>query len=125
MSAPRTIGWKLDIADRETLLGRFAPAYGEVVANHVTLQHKAPAEVSLPPPTSAEVVGVADDERGVQALVVAIGGTTDRPDGGAYHITWSLGPGRGAKESNDVIAQNGWRAIEAGIPISLTPASFG
>ena len=27
-------------------------------------------------------------------MVVELDGTTDRPDGSTYHITWSLGPGR-------------------------------
>ena len=52
--------------------------------------------VHIPPPRGAEgsVVGVADDGAGVQALVVEIGGTTRRPDGSAYHVTWSLGARR-------------------------------
>jgi hypothetical protein len=60
------------------------------------------------------VVGVADDGAGVQALVVEIGGTTRRPDGSAYHITWSLARGRRAAESNDVIR-------ERGVPIRRGP----
>ena len=40
-----------------------------------------------------------------------IDGTTDRPDGSTYHITWSLGPGRQARESNDVLRERGWEAI--------------
>jgi hypothetical protein len=58
------------------------------------------------------VVGVADDGAGVQALVVEIGGTTQRPDGAAFHIAWSLGAGRKAAESNDVIRERGWTATE-------------
>ena len=56
------------------------------------------------------MVGVADDGAGVQALVVEIGGTTRRPDGSAFHIAWSLGAGRKAAESNDVIRERGWAA---------------
>ena len=49
------------------------------------------------------------------AMVVRIGGTTDRQGGGTYHITWSLDreAGRRAKESNDVIAELGWSPEEA------------
>ncbi len=56
------------------------------------------------------MVGVADDGAGVQALVVEIGGSTRRPDGSAFHIAWSLGAGRKAAESNDVIRERGWTA---------------
>ncbi len=72
----------------------------------------------------AEVVGRADDESGVEAMVVAIDGTTDRPDGSTYHITWSLGDGRRARESNDVIRERGWQKLDQPIPIKLQPGRF-
>lgn len=115
------VGWTLDPEDRERLLAAFPPAYPEVVADHVTL--KVGRGARRPAARSGEVVGVADDGRGVQALVVRIGGTTDRPDGSTYHLTWSLGPGRRAVESNAVIAQLGWTAVEPPRPIRLTPRS--
>jgi hypothetical protein len=71
-----------------------------------------------------EIVGRIDDGEGVEALVVSLGGTTDRPDGSTYHITWSLSPGRRAKESNDVIAKLGWTPIELPMPVRLVPARF-
>jgi hypothetical protein len=51
-------------------------------------------------------------------------GTTDRPDGSTYHITWSLSPGRRAKESNDVIAKLGWEPLELPMPVKLDPAQI-
>jgi hypothetical protein len=54
---------------------------------------------------------------------VELNGTTARPDGGTYHITWSLAPGRDARESNDVIAAKGWTPYER-IAIHLKPARF-
>jgi hypothetical protein len=53
--------------------------------------------------------------------VVRIGGSTDRPDGGTYHITWSLAEGRDAKESNDVIAARGWQPVDPPIEVRLQP----
>ena len=41
-------------------------------------------------------------------MVVRLGGTTDRPDGCTYHITWSLEDGRQAKESNARARGRGW-----------------
>jgi hypothetical protein len=55
-------------------------------------------------------------------MVVAIDGDTARPDGSAFHITWSLGVGRRARESNDVIRERGWDKHEQPTPITLTPA---
>jgi hypothetical protein len=73
---------------------------------------------------SAEIVGYADDGRSLECLVVEIDGTTGRPDGSTYHITWSLGPGRRAKESNDVLRELGWEPVDRPIPIHLEPAKF-
>jgi hypothetical protein len=57
-------------------------------------------------------------------MVVELDGTTGRPDGSTYHITWSLGPGRKARESNDLLRDRGWQNISAPIPIELEPARF-
>jgi hypothetical protein len=115
------IGWKLDREQRKELLQQFPPRYPEVDADHVTLQTEAADGSPLPEETLGEIVGRADDGRGVEAMVVAIGGTTDRPDGSTYHITWSLGPGRRAQESNDVLASRDWTAFDLPMPVKLEP----
>jgi|KBSSwiStaDraftv2_1062776.scaffolds.fasta_scaffold93224_2 hypothetical protein len=125
MTAPRLFaGWKLDEQDRVRLLTRFPPIFAQIVADHVTLRSGTNASTALPTETSGEVVGEVDDGLGVQALVVRIGGTTERGDGSTFHLTWSLGEGRHAKESNDVIARYGWRPLEKPVPIRLLPAHF-
>ncbi len=113
-------GWLLDERDRTALLARFPPRYPEVVAHHVTLKF-GDAEARPPRATKGHVVGQADDGDGVEALIVAIDGTTDRPDGSTFHITWSLGPGREARESNAVISQHGWRRFADPVPVRLKP----
>ncbi|QNN64200.1 hypothetical protein H9L12_07395 [Sphingomonas rhizophila] len=123
MAKPGTvIGWKLDRAQRDELLRRFPPAYERPDADHVTLRTDAAAD-PLPPAATARIVGHADDGQGLEAMVVELGGTTDRPDGSTYHITWSLGEGRRARESNDLIRERGWQPIEP-IELSLSPARF-
>ena len=118
------IGWKLDRAERKELLRRFPPKFKEAIADHVTLEAKVARSAELPEEREGEIVGRAEDGSGVEAMVVRIGGTTDRPDGSTYHITWSLGPGRKAVESNDVIAKHGWIPIEPPIAIRLEPQRF-
>ena len=125
MAKPGTVtGWKLPETERELLLRRFPPNYENVVADHVTLRVGATPQTPLPARPSAEVIGRADDGRGLECLVVALDGTTDRPDGSTYHITWSLGPGREARESNDLLRDRGWNYLEAPIPVELEPARF-
>ena len=124
--ASHVTGWKLSAEERERLLERFAPRFGDIVADHVTLDAEAGPETPLPRETAGEIVGETDDGAGVQALVVRIGGTTDRPGGGTYHITWSLdrASGRRAEESNEVIARLGWRPLAEPVPVALRPARF-
>jgi len=125
MAKPGTVtGWKLPREERELLLDRFPPEYDNVIADHVTLRIGATPNTPLPRKPEARVVGRADDGQSLECLVVALDGTTDRPDGSTYHITWSLGPGRSARESNDVLREKGWKPIEAPIPVELEPARF-
>ena len=121
---PRVIGWKLDPVQRAELVLQFPPAYARLVADHVTLEANVAANAPLPPGAEAAIVGRADDGEGVEAMVVRLNGSTDRPDGSTYHITWSLAEGRRARESNDVIAERGWRDFALPVPVLLTPARW-
>lgn len=123
-SGDTVTGWKLDREQRKELLQQFPPRYAQIVADHVTLQSEASDHAPLPEETMGEIIGRADDGHGVEAMVVSIGGTSDRPDGSTYHITWSLGEGRHAQESNDVIGEHGWTAIDLPMPVRLRPARF-
>lgn len=118
----RVIGWKLDLDQREQLLDRFPPRYADVIADHVTLKTNGERE-ELPGPVAAAIVGRADDEDGLECLVVTINGTTDRPDGSTFHVTWSLDKSRGreARESNDVLKEMGWERLATIIPIEVEP----
>lgn len=126
MAKPGTVtGWKLLRAQREALLRRSPAKYENVIADHVTLRTGATPATPLPrKPDMARIVGRADDGRSVECMVVELDGTTDRPDGSTYHITWSIGPGRKARESNDVLRDFGWKWIDAPVDIELEPARF-
>jgi len=117
-------GWKLPKDEREQLLHRFPPRYENVIADHVTLRIGATPSTPLPRKPEARIIGRADDEDSLECLVVELDGTTDRPDGSTYHITWSLGPGRKARESNDVLRDGGWQHLPAPIDVTLEPARF-
>ena len=119
-------GWEIDHDDRMRLLDLLAPAYPDVVADHVTLNSHVGPDAPLPQPAAGEIIGEADDGQGVQAMVVRVDGTTDRPGGGTYHITWSLDRDRGRApiESNDVIASQGWKPLAEPLRVALHPARF-
>lgn len=118
------LGWKLDRTERASLLARFPPAYADADADHVTLTAKVGSSAPLPSETAGVIVGRVDDGKGVEAMVVTIAGTTDRPDGSTYHITWSLDRSRGRKpvESNDAIRKLGWEPFADRVLVRLQPA---
>lgn len=62
----------------------------------------------------------------VEALVVEIDGTTDRPDGGTYHLTWSIDihAVRRAFHGNAAIAKLGWEAIHPVVEVALEVGSW-
>lgn len=119
-------GWRLDPAERADLLRRFPPRWPDPIADHVTLASRRAGPRPLPTARGGLIVGRADDGAGVEALVVEIEGTTDRPDGSTFHITWSLDRARGRRpvESNDVIRDRGWEAFLEPVPVALIPARF-
>lgn len=116
------LGWLLDVDERARLLAQFPPRYANTVANHVTLKMGAAPDDPLPPEAKGAIVGRTDDDSGVEAMVVTIDGSCDRPDGSTYHVTWSLADGRRARESNDVLKERGWQELDHPVPITLTPA---
>ncbi|HEU0043100.1 hypothetical protein [Sphingomonas sp.] len=123
-----TTGWKLDRAERDALLRRFPPRWPDADADHVTLWSSKSEHAGVPPadPHTAEIVGHVDDGIGLEAMVIRLNGTTDRPDGSTFHITWSLdaAAARESVESNAVLRARGWTAFDQPVPIALTGARW-
>lgn len=122
----RVTGWKLDPEHRVALLQRIPPVWPDVIADHVTLDASATSTTPLPDADRGKIVGHVNDGKGLQALVVSIDGSTDRPDGSTYHITWSIDRegGRKSEESNEVLAQQRWEHLRSPILIDLIPAQW-
>lgn len=110
----------IDHVDRQRLLSMFPPEYKNVVAHHITESYDVDQCSPLPVHVTGQVIGDVYD-RGVQALVVSLGGSHLRADGRVYHITWSLDDGRYAENSNALIAR-GWFPLAEPITISISPA---
>ena len=123
-SGESVIGWKLDREQRKELLHQFPARYPNLIADHVTLRSNAAEDAPLPEELHGEIIGRVDDGSGVEAMIVAIDGTSDRPGGGTYHITWSLAEGREARESNDVLTSHPWTMFDLPMPVRLEPARW-
>jgi hypothetical protein len=119
------VGWALDDPERSRLLTYFRPVYPDIYAHHVTLAFGVSEDYPLPETTRGAIIGIADDRRAIQALVVEIGETIKRPDGNIFHLTWSLDRSMGARpmHSNDVIRSRGWDTVPR-FSFRLRPAFF-
>lgn len=119
-------GWKLDRSERDALLRRFPPRWPDVIADHVTLASRKAGPRPVPVATRGLIVGYVDDGEGLEALIVEIDGTTDRPDGSTFHITWSLDRARGRApvQSNEVLARLDWNRLPEPVLLPLTPGRW-
>lgn len=108
---------------RNALAERFPPRYDKFIGHHITEAFGVPRGTSAPDPVDVEVVGYIDSEDGLEALVASVNGSTSRPDGSIYHITWSLDPESGykPKHSNDLLKARGFLQVRP-IPITVEPA---
>lgn len=116
-------GWELNEDSRNKLLKIFEPKFSDVIAHHITLKFPVKSNSDDPAQVEAEVVGYACDES-LECLVVSVDGSTERPDGKVFHITWSLerDDGRTPSQSNSLL-KDGWEKVEP-IKISVTPKVF-
>ena len=115
----------LDDASRELLAKRFPPKYPEFIGHHVTVQFGVPAETTPPAEADLKVVGYKDSGDGLEALVVSVNGSTDRPDGSVYHITWSLDRSKYKPvDSNKLLAGAVKYTLIRTVPIQVTPQTL-
>lgn len=109
---------------RSKLAAQFPPKFAEFIGHHITYKFGVKSDLPLPEATSIKVVGYACNDKGIEALVVEVDGSTVRPDGKTFHITWSLDREAGFKpvNSNDLVA-GGWEKVPA-INITATAKFF-
>ena len=118
------VGWKLSSDARRTLLHSFPPSFRNTLADRVILMRNVANDTPLPSEDRGRIVGWAHDARGVEAMIVAIGGTCHRPGGGTYHITWSLADGARDPDLPEKLDDHDWVRFGVPIPVKLVPAAL-
>ena len=110
----------LDESSRSRLKAFFPPRW-DFIGHHITVDYGVPPGHPLPEGKDFRVIGYAVEE-GLECLVVTVDGTTVRPDGKVYHVTWSLDRSAGKKPvmSNNLL-RNGWVDVEE-IVIQASPS---
>lgn len=117
--------FELDAASRSALAREFPPKFPEFIGHHITHKFGVSADEPLPEAKDFKVVGYGCNPEGIEALVVAVDGTTERPDGNVYHCTWSLDRDAGFKpvKSNNLLA-GGYERLAVPINIHAVPKFF-
>ena len=83
-------GYELSEESRNKLKMLLVPIFNNFMGHHITEKFGVAADYPTPEmPDSVVVVGRAIDKKlEVDALLVEINGSSNRPDGSKYHITW-------------------------------------
>jgi len=116
-------GYKLTKESRAKLREVYPPSNPTWLGHHITEKYGVPADYPPPKkPSNVFVIGLLEDE-GIEGFLVSIDGSTIRPSGGKYHITWSIDEGKGRKpvETNKLV--NTPRRITP-IQIDVIPETF-
>lgn len=95
-------GWKVPDIEQWKKRLLMPCAYQRVLIHHCTHTFGVDESFPLPLKVPAYILGFADDGTGVQCAILEMGGTSQRPDGSVFHITWSIADGRKAVESNEL-----------------------
>lgn len=111
----------LDDQSRELLASKFPPKYPKFIGHHVTVQFGVPKTTEPPQPAVIKVIGRADSGDGLEALVVTVDGSVERPDGSRYHITWSLDPTVYKPVDSNALLAKGKYTMNLPITIGATP----
>lgn len=99
-----TVCYELSEKSRTELMEKFPPKYSKPYGDHITLDVGGTDEMVPASPKKVEVLGIADDGNGLEAMIVRVDGSLARPsDGKIFHCTWSLEPDKTASIDLDIL----------------------
>ena len=112
--------WMLSQNAKTQITNLFGQAHPDLIGNHVTYMFGKDAV--LPKEAKINLIGHCVTDK-VECFVVEVDGSMVRPDGGIYHLTWSLDKSKGAKpvDSNKAIESNGFVHLDSPIAIKTQP----
>lgn len=112
-------GYLISKLSRKQVRSMYPEKYNQFVGHHITHQFGVyENEAIMPEDSIVRLIGYADSRDGIECFVAEVNGTTVRPDGGTYHLTWSFDPQSGykPKHSNDLLRRGEWENID---PINI------
>ena len=117
-------GYLLSNKSKQYLFDLFPPMYPNIYAHHITEEFGIKGNASAPtPPNDIKVVGYMNNGYSIEGLLVEIDGKVSRPNGGDYHITWSIDK-KVAKPVDTNKLTSTARMLNTPIAISVIPKIF-
>ncbi len=112
--------WMVDQYSKTQILNIFGQKHPDLIGHHITYMFGKQAV--LPNTAIINLIGHCITET-IECFIAEIDGSVVRPDGGIYHLTWSLDKAKGAKpvDSNRAIETNGFKHLTNPISIKATP----
>jgi len=106
--------------ERAQLLKIFVPKYSKVIAHHVTYEFSVTEEYAQEDvrtlqaaPSFVDIYGYLNSGDGLECLLVQVDGKKHKPDGRAYHITWSHRPDLYKPvDSNNLIVTRNYQPVK-------------
>lgn len=102
-----TVCYEIDKDSKAMLMEKFPPKYPEAKYDHITICMGGLGAPLPEPAEKVEVVGIADDGNGLEALIVKVNDSATRKDGKVWHVTASYDPSKLAPAAFDVFAKPG------------------
>ena len=90
-------GYEIEQGSRNKLMALFPPKYPNVLGHHITEKFGVKNGEVPEQPKQVLIIGYINNGEDVEGFLVEVDGTTDRPSGGKYHLTWSIDRSKGAK----------------------------
>jgi hypothetical protein len=108
------LAFVLDAGAKQAIRDHFKPRFRRKVCHHITLQFDLTDEsfVVLSEEFNDATLSVVGYQagNGVDCVACSVNGSVRRPDGSIFHVTYSLAPGHGAGESNELLKQQGYQS---------------
>lgn len=106
------LAFELSESARGVLLLSFKPKFPKVYAHHITVEFRLTQEKldkilkDLGPKVKVVLTGFSRSDY-LECATVTVNGSTKRPDGGTYHLTYSLTPPKKPVDSNQLLLATG------------------
>lgn len=110
-----------EIVNANVLKAFLPPKFDKVAVHHIT--YEFPSN-TMPPNVNSIVLGEYFSNEFIEAATVLVDGSSIRPDGGTFHITWSYDPNNAKPVDSNKLIKNGTGRKLVPVKVDVIPKIF-